>query len=67
MKVEVATAAVAKIANKTLKLLCMDSNRGYAKRLSANCRIAPKREHPQYAPDHDGLVKGWVRLVTNDR
>ena len=31
MKVDVATAAVAKIANKTLKLLCMVSIRGYAK------------------------------------
>jgi len=35
MKVEVATAAVATIANRTLKLLCMISIRGYAKGLLA--------------------------------
>jgi hypothetical protein len=35
MKVDVATAAVAKIANNTLKLLCMVFIRGYAKGLLA--------------------------------
>jgi hypothetical protein len=33
MKVDVATAAVAKIANKTLKLLCMVSIRVHTKKL----------------------------------
>src|SRR6266567_1849722 len=48
-KVDVATAAVAKIANRTLKLLCMVSTRGYAKKLlvQSHQRLR-KREHPQF-------------------
>lgn len=41
MKVDVATAAVAKIANKTLKLLCMVSIRGYAKNYLFNRHSCP--------------------------
>ena len=67
-KVEVATAAVATIANKTLKLLCIVSIRGYAKNCWLNrCSYPEKGEHPQYSIDHDSLVKGCVRFVTNDR
>ena len=48
MKVDVATAAVAKIANRTLKLLCMVSIRGYAEKdCRSNCKPLPQKgEHP---------------------
>lgn len=58
MKVDVATAAVAKIANKTLKLLCMVSIRGYAKKLFVQSPELPGQWTPPLSIDSRRPVKG---------
>ncbi len=61
MKVDVATAAVAKIANKTLKLLCMVSIRGYAKNYLFNRLGCPDNGRPPLSIDMGRLVKVSTR------
>lgn len=66
MKVEVASAAVAKIANKTLKLLCMVFIRVTQNDYWCNRTSCPEKGSiGRFSIDDGRLVKGYVRLIAN--
>ena len=66
MKVALATAAVAKIANKTLKQLCMVIIRGTQKDYWCNRTSYPEKGSvDRFSIDDGRLVSGKVRLIAN--